>query len=326
MLHRLLPLLLLAAATLGVAGERTHRVRGGESASSIAQQHYGDAELGPLLLLANGKSGTVIRVGETLRVPYCEIHRVRPGDTWSQVSARYLGKASLYPAVAALNGMEPERPLTLGDEIVMPVVLTHRLERGETLTRLAERFYGDGRAGEVLRTFNRIDDPRRLSMGRTLEIPLVSLRLRDELRVVSSAEPDRAESESKETTPPQSGSKEGEPKDSNQETTPTEPVARYAGELRAAARAFDDGDYEGARERLEALREPVGEQGTAADRAELGRLLAFVYVAFDLPEDACVAYRSAREARTDDPALDDDLVSPKIREVLARCGDGTTSS
>jgi LysM repeat protein len=319
---RTIPFFVLAlgilASTGTGAGERTHQVRGGESASTIAQQHYGKADLGRLLLLFNGRSSTVIHVGETLRVPYCEIHRVRPGDTWSRLAQRYLGNQSLYPAAALLNGRVPEQPLQVGAQIVMPVVLSHRLERGETLNRLAERFYGDEEMREVLRTFNRIDDPRRLSVGQTIGIPLVTLKLRDELRVESKPETPRRRVV---VEPSPERQREVAAPPSRQ---PAEPTQRFAAELRAASETFDSGDYAGAREQLEALAEPVASRGTELDKVELARLLAFVYVAFDLPEEACRAYRAATR-QPDRPKLDEDEVSPKIRDALARCADSDAS-
>jgi len=288
------------------AGERTHRVRPGESASTIAQQHYGKAELGSLLLLLNGRSGTVIRVGEALRVPYCDVHRVASGDTWSGLAKRYLGDPSRYPAVAALNGMVPERPLRVGDEIVVPVILKHRLEPGESLNRLAERFYGDDALAGVLGDFNRVEDPRRLSVGQEVEVPLVSLQLRDELRaqMAAATQPDDSlEPTAAAAAPPD--------RDSGKSR-------RFNDELLAATAAFDDGDYAAARERLEALVAPVAAEGSEADRIELGRLLAFVYVAFDMPAAACAAYVVGGPAVGPSP-LDADLVSPKIRRVLADC-------
>ena len=41
--------LCLFAATVGFAGERVHKVRPGESASSIAKKYYGDFDLTELL-------------------------------------------------------------------------------------------------------------------------------------------------------------------------------------------------------------------------------------------------------------------------------------
>lgn len=278
----------------GSAGERRHKVRRGESASSIAKKYYGEFELGAVLLKYNGKHGTVIREGETIRVPYCDVHKVKKGDTWSILSQKYLGRASVYAEVAALNGLSAKQPLQVGNRIVFPAPVPHRLESGDTLTVLAERFYGDVNLSHVLQGFNGIEDPRRLSVGQMLEIPLVSLQLRGtEVKLPTSA-----------------------PRETKTRTVAG--LRSFKTELRAAERAFYDGEYASARKQLESLRGPVGSRGSRADQAKLWRLLAFVYVAYDTPGETCTAYRSLIEL-SPKVRLDPDLVSPRIRNALARC-------
>lgn len=277
--------ILLAIVPACLAAERTHVVAPGESAAAIAKHYYGDHELASPLLRYNGRDGTVIRPGENLRIPYCETHVVAPGDSWSALARRFLGRADAYPAVAILNGVVPESPLRVNQKIVLPVVVPRALEKGDTLGLLADRVYGDFELGEMLQEFNGIEDPRRLSVGQTIEVPLVTLRLRDGL----DAPPP-------EPTPP--------------------PPSPFEEKLRAARQEFRAGEFEAARQRLERMTDAVRTEGSEKDRAEHGRLLAFVYVAFDLPVEACEVFAESGEARR----LDPDRISPKIRETLATCG------
>ena len=69
--------------------ELTHQVHHGESASAIARDYYGDLEAGELLLLYNGKTGTVIHVGDTLKVPYSPVHTVKAAGTTARERARF---------------------------------------------------------------------------------------------------------------------------------------------------------------------------------------------------------------------------------------------
>ena len=62
----------------------------------------------------------------------------------------------------------------------------------------------------------------------------------------------------------------------------------------------------------------VANEGTEGDRRNWGRLLAFVYIALDRDADACAVYR-AGSAASGPTALDPDLVSPRIRDVLLKC-------
>jgi LysM repeat protein len=325
-------------ASVGVqAGTRVHTVRPGESASAIARHYYGDFAATDLLLQLNGKSGTLIREGETLSIPYCEVHRVRPGDTWSELARRYAGRVSAYPAIAALNGLPPDRPLRVGARIVMPVVLTHELAGGETLARLAERYYGDVDRAAVLESFNGIEDPRKLSVGQAVQIPLVSLVLREDItagppspRRDTSAPPAATAGPSSPAAvaeqapaapqpPPEGASMVGEATPPPPSEPSADPGPRFEAQLAAARSAFRSGDYEGARRSLEELRDRIRSEGSDEDRKELWRQLAFVYVAFDLERETCDAYRSWK-ALDDAPILDPDLVSPKIRAALSRCG------
>ena len=235
----------------------------------------------------------MLRVGETLRIPYCPVHRIVPGDSWSSIAQHHLGRMSAYPAIAELNGLPVEAPLEVGSRVTIPVVLPHRLRRGETLAVLAERYYGNSTLGRVLQEFNGIEDPRRLSVDTRIGIPVVSLTLAAQPADVASSKP----------------------------ASKPEPAARYADRIEAAGTAYLDGDYDRAREMAEALRSPVRAEGNDAEKSELFRLLTFIYVAFDLQTETCDTWKD-RVALAPPPRLDPDRVSPKILEALSRCESG----
>ncbi len=312
-----------------LAGERKHTVRPGESASAIALGEYGNSGLGSLLLAYNGRRGTTIRPGEELRVPFCEVHRVRSGDSWSALAQRYLGSAAAWSSVAELNGLAPEQALRVGQEIVFPVVIEHRLERGETLARLAERFYDDAARSRLLAEFNRLEDPRRLSVGETVRIPLISLRSR------AAKPPPVREARNKRAQPAAAELARTAPQPTPEPAAavltapvptapvlsapePSVPVALFGDDLATAERAFRSSDFEQAATLLEELRQLVAEHGAETERRELWRQLSFVYVALDRPDEACSAY-GALTRDGGSASFDPDLVSPKIRAVLSAC-------
>lgn len=294
------------------AAQLEHVVRPGESASAIAERYYGDYEPAGLLLRFNGIDGSLIRPGQTLRIPYCELHTVRAGDTWSAIAQRYLGRAGDYEAIAALNGLDPRAPLRSGTRIVVPVILSHRLQPGETLAGVGESLYGDASRAELLRSFNRIDDPRRLSVGREIRVPLVSLLLAEP--APGPPEPKR-EREKTDLAAPVAPAPA--PAEAAAPVGPA-PSKRLAGKLGRARRAFRDGDFAGALEALEALTDAMGREADPDLRGEFGTLLASVQVAFDRPREACRAYRAWVDPGTKTEP-DPDLVSPKIRAALAQC-------
>ena len=274
----------VTAAWAGVG--LTHRVAPGESASSIAARYYADYELADLLLSYNGKPGTVIRVGESLKIPVCDEHVVQAGDTWSALAQRYLGRADGWPAVAILNGLLPEQPLRVGQRLVFPVVLDHVLRSGESLAGLAQRFYGDTKRSDVLRRFNAIDDPRRLSVGQTVGIPLVAFRASDK----------------------------PEPK----KVAPAPLPKRFTSELRSVALALAEGQFDDADDQINGLRDDVTRAGTASEQVELWHLSALVAVAREDDERACQAYHALIDVQAD-WAPDPNLTSPKVRDIFARC-------
>ena len=458
--HRLaVAALAMCLATIRGAsgGEKVHSVSSGDSASSIAAKYYGDVALGDFLLLYNGRTGTVIHAGEKLKVPYCDVHRVGKGDTWSSLATKHLEKTQAHPVVAALNGFAAGAALPAGESIVIPVVLSYQLGRGEALASIAERFYGDPDRADLLQVFNDVGDPRRLSVGETVKVPLVSIRLRksaaadlpqkkpapvrvpqataaqDPVKTAAAPKdsapkpatvkapdvrkdsaskpaagksadarkdpapksaPDKAMTVPKDPAPktapakavtiPKGSAPKTEtvkaadvpkdpapktetvkaadvPKDSAPKTEtanaadvpkdpapkpaadapkdrPSEPAAktpdppkdvpqpeptvsqssRFDKQIRDAAQVYAEGDYLRARRQLESLRDRAQSGGTDKEKAEIARLLAYVYVAFDMHAEACAAFGAAA-AFPVGTTLDPDLVSPKIRDTLSRC-------
>ena len=289
------------------AADKVHVVTAGESAPALAKKYYGDSSLSDLLLRYNGKTETMIHPGERLSIPYCEVYRTRSGDTWSELAKTHLGRATAAPTLAELNGYTTDQPLRVGARIVVPVVLAHTLARGESLSSLAQRFYGVPTKAATLQAFSRIDDANRLAVGTPLEIPLIAFVRAEKTQAVDDATKPIAVA-----APPTPGSQAAPPPPA------AEAPPRFVGPLDAAGRSFASGEYDRARAILESLREIVASEGTEADRRNWGRLLAFVYIALDRDADACAVYRTGSPA-SGQTALDPDLVSTRVRDVLLKC-------
>jgi hypothetical protein len=151
----------------------------------------------------------------------------------------------------------------------------------------------------VLRRFNAIDDPRRLSVGQTVEIPLVVFRA--SRKAASEPAPAPVATAPSIPTP-----------------APVPPPRRFTSELRSVALALARGEFDDAADKLGAVRDDVTESGTPAEQVELWRLLAMVSVARNDGERACQAYAALIDLQAD-WVPDPDLVSPKVRDALARC-------
>jgi LysM repeat protein len=291
--------LVAVTAAAWAGGDLTHRVAPGESASSIAARYYGDHDVVELLLGYNGKPGMVIRAGESLKIPVCDEHVVRVGDSGSALAQRYLGRADGWPTVALLNGLLPERPLHVGQRLVFPVVFDHALRPGESLAGLAQRFYGDPERSDILTGFNAVDDPRRLSVGQTVEIPLVVFRALEEPEAGSNSMPEPQEVAAAPSVPaPQ--------------------PERFSSELRSVELALAEGQFAAAADQIGRLLDEVTRAGSATEQVELWRLSAVVAVAEEDEERACQAYQALIDVQPD-WAPDPELASPKVRDAFARC-------
>jgi hypothetical protein len=183
----------------------------------------------------------------------------------------------------------------------------------------------------MLQSFNRIEDPRTLRVGKSLEIPLIDLRL-----VAPPPSPPRpVETETaaataglrpsptrtaKTPTPEPGAVVQQETNMERAEPPSLEPPTPewFSDGYDAAVRAFRDGDFETADTSVRKLVARTNEIPRERDRARLWQLCAFVDIAFDRRDDACAAYRSMRETGAE-VALDPDEVSPKIRDLLESC-------
>ena len=212
--------------------------------------------------------------------------------------------------IADAGWMFAARP---GQTIVMPVVLRHTLARGDSLSGLAATYYDDPGRGSLLQLFNEVVDPRELSVGQVIEVPLIGVRL-----TKRRPEPKPEASVAAKLPPPKPAPKAEAKPEPEAEPEPTLPVW-FAGDYSVAERAYREGDYAVAHDRLEELIERIEAIAVAEERSRVWQLAAFVEIAFDRGERACSAFESMRSTGTP-VELDPNQVSPKIREALEACG------
>ncbi len=117
---------LLGVGLLGTAGAGTITVRSGDTLSGLAQK-YGVSVAA--LKAANGRSGSMIYAGETLRVPGATSaktsHRtttevsyvVRSGDTVTSIAKRH---GTSIAAIVQRNGLGPAARVKAGQAIAVP--------------------------------------------------------------------------------------------------------------------------------------------------------------------------------------------------------------
>lgn len=276
--------LLLCLALLSSSAEAeslTHVLADGETLERVARDYYGDARFARALAVANRLAAGEPTAGVELRVPSATAIRVREGETWRSLARDHWGAAELGPELARFLERDPATPVSAGESLQIPVLIPWKVESGDTLVSMSRSVYGSAGGADALARLNRVRDPRRLRVGSVLRVPFPKLA-RGVAAPVSAPPPERVES------------------------------------LRRAVNAYLDGRYDEALGMLEELRTPVLADGDAAEREQLFRHLLFTYVAFERNQDACAAHRVLRGSGSE-PALDPDLVSPKILDAVAAC-------
>jgi hypothetical protein len=288
------------AAALSMASAKSHGfshvVQPGEALAQIAERVYGDPKRENVLVGANAldaKGGAIITPGMRLEVPSPAHHVVLHGETWFAMSLAWLGTSDLARAelLARTNkGVSWVQPLE-GQEIEIPAVLSYIAGDGETVTSIAQRFWGNGNRGWELNTYNSREGVA-VRRAEVVLVPMPGLRLTEAGRAEerAAAERDGASAMS------------------------VEPQRRADAEMPQLLADIRYGRYAEAVARGNRIL--GGGALTRPQLATLHRGLLEAYVALDAraaAAAACAAWR-ANEAS---PELDPVRVSPKIRAACA---------
>jgi LysM repeat protein len=126
-----------------------------------------------------------------------KIHKVRKGENLSTISRRYYGKSSCWERISSANPDVNADHLTVGQQLRIPVLALemggderapersnaaaangmrtshYRVKKGDTLGKIARRFYGNEGQWRKIKAANRslIPDTKKLKIGIVLEIP-----------------------------------------------------------------------------------------------------------------------------------------------------------
>jgi nucleoid-associated protein YgaU len=139
----------------------------------LALRFYGDAELYPLIASASGITDPgAIDVGQRLIFPDFTRYTVVAGDTLSKLALRFYGDAELYPLIASASGIPDPNVIDVGQRLVIPDITRYTVVAGDTLSKLASRFYGDASLNPLIATVNDISDPGAIDVGQSLVIYL----------------------------------------------------------------------------------------------------------------------------------------------------------
>lgn len=97
-------------------------VKSGDSMWKIATYYYGAGSKYKQILEFNNLTSSVLRVGQSLRIPLdCEKYTVVKGDSLWKIAANKMGSGLKYKELAEFNNINPNKPISVGQIIFIPV-------------------------------------------------------------------------------------------------------------------------------------------------------------------------------------------------------------
>jgi S-formylglutathione hydrolase FrmB len=97
-------------------------------------------------------------------------HTVAARETLSALALRFYGDAELYRLIATASGVADPNVIHPGQRLIMPDFTRYTVATGDTLSGLAQRFYGDASLHPLIATVNGIPNPNSINVGRVLVI------------------------------------------------------------------------------------------------------------------------------------------------------------
>ena len=98
-------------------------------------------------------------------------HIVATGETLSSLALRFYGDAEMYRLIATASGIANPNVVNVGQRLIVADYTRYTVVAGDTLSRLAQRFYGDATLYRLIATASGIANPNVLNVGQQLIIP-----------------------------------------------------------------------------------------------------------------------------------------------------------
>lgn len=313
LLHLATGVVLIALAAEARAGIR-HIVREGDSLGSISELHYGSSWKHVYIAGVNGLDDPrKVNVGQRLKIPVVWKVRVRSGERLSSVARRLLGDTRRASFLARFNGIDEKGKLDKGQTLLIPILVHHKVKRGESLTTIAKRYFRNSKMRFTLRDYNFLSTMK-VEPGRTVVVPIF-----DKAALSSTVERRVRKSRALAAKRPGNGHKPRPPKAQPAKVAvalaaPAEEVAAGDTAIESAEALYAEGYYQKSAKRLTRLLPKLAGE-TPQRRARAHRALAFCYVALGQRAEAVEQFRRMLEALPT-ATLDPIRTSPKILELF----------
>jgi tetratricopeptide (TPR) repeat protein len=119
-------------------------------------------------------------------------HIIRPGESLAKLAKQYYGDYKKYTIIAEYNGLEDAAQISVGQKIMIPEIvgeapedsekvepgqerkfIIHALMPGESLSKLAQKYYGDYKRFDIIAEYNDMEDATRVKIGQEIKIPVI---------------------------------------------------------------------------------------------------------------------------------------------------------
>jgi LysM repeat protein len=269
-------------------------------------------------------------------------HTLRSGENLAIVAKQYYGDPAKAILLIEYNGISDPRTINPGRRIVIPEVRLHRVRKGDTLALIAKRYLNDAKKSQGLARLNRIKDPKSLSPGIKIVIPVEILHTAKEGESLSSIakkyyghfdaselialynnvkDPVNLKVGTRLILPIPDLKITSRQSQSRPRPQPKATATKKDGQefLEKGTSDYFMGDYIGAVKNLQ--RAVTLGLGAKENMSKAQRFLAYCYVALDQRENAKDSFRQALKVDPD-LQLDPVYVSPKIIEIFEEVKNG----
>ncbi len=130
---------------------------------------------------------------EPQKAPSYVFHVVKPGESLSMIAKTYYGDYKKFDTIAKFNHIEDATKVKPGQRIMIPELggavikqespkgvdssssfVEHKLRQGESISKLAQKYYGDYKQFHIIAQFNGMDDATRVKVGQVIKVPKVA--------------------------------------------------------------------------------------------------------------------------------------------------------
>lgn len=136
------------------------------------------------------KASKMLVSREPSKTPKYSFHVVQPGESLSQIAKHYYGDFHKYRMIAQFNNLENSTMVKPGQRIMIPqddsmvlpttpvggdkkdaAFVWHTIRPGQSISKLAQLYYGDYKLFHAIAQYNRMDDATQVSVGQKIKIP-----------------------------------------------------------------------------------------------------------------------------------------------------------